>query len=94
MEVCSISIIISRQEYEYLSSLEFLDSDAREVVDAAVWLSSRSVKLQLTLAKAEAFREMLTEQLAKNGFDETYEPTTEGLLIENLIHRFYLSITK
>ncbi len=40
-------------------------------------------------ATAEEFREAFTEQLAKVGFDESYEPTAGGNLLEDLIDRFH-----
>jgi len=44
--------------------------------------------LEVSAATAEEFCEAFTEQLAKVGFDEAYEPTAEGKLLENLIDRF------
>lgn len=37
---------------------------------------------------AEEFRNIFTERLAKIGFDENYELTTEGRMLEDLIDKF------
>ena len=40
--------------------------------------------------EAERVRELLTTELAKVGFDESYMPNERGRFLESLIDRFYM----
>lgn len=46
--------------------------------------------LKIDHEKAEIIRSYLTERLAKVGFDEDYELTLEGRILEDLIDHLYM----
>lgn len=81
-------IDMPRKYFDYLSDADFLSASERELIHAGKWKSSHSITLQLPDALAEEFREKFTEQLAMAGFDEDYELTQEGELLEGLIDLF------
>lgn len=39
---------------------------------------------------SEEFRDIFTRRLAKVGFNENYDLTTEGQILENLIDHFFI----
>jgi hypothetical protein len=78
---------LTRSEIDYLAGL--LPSTLLEYLSDIRWRSGVAGTLEISAATAEGFREAFTGQLAKVGFDEAYEPTAEGRLLENLIDRFH-----
>ena len=81
-------IDLPRKYFDYLSEADFLSPSERESISGGEWKSNHSMTLQLPDAIAEEFREKFTEQLAAAGFDEDYELTKEGELLEGLIDLF------
>lgn len=80
---------LMRSEVDYLSKSGLLPVALLEHLEDIQWGSGVTGTLDVSVAVAEQFREAFTEQLAKVGFDEAYEPTEEGRLLENLIDRFH-----
>lgn len=80
---------LTRSEVDYLNTAGLLPSTLFECLKDIRWRSGVAGTLEVSAATAEAFREAFTEQLANVGFDEAYEPTAEGKLLENLIDRFH-----
>ena len=79
------------------SGLEYLceraDLSARLVAAVREGVEQRdegdSVYVTLDPDTSEALRTVLTLRLAETGFDENYDPTSEGQLLEDLIDRFF-----
>jgi hypothetical protein len=80
---------LRRSEVDYLSKSGLLPVALLECLKDVQWGSGVAGTLEVSVAVAEQFREAFTERLAKVGFDEAYEPTEEGRLLENLIDRFH-----
>lgn len=80
---------LARREVDYLKTAGFLPLVLLECLQGVRWQSEAVGTLEVSAASAEEFREAFTEQLAKVGFDEAYEPTAEGGLLEDLIDRFH-----
>lgn len=53
--------------------------------------SEEQINLELNINTAEEFREKFTLELTRVGFDDNYQLTTEGKLLEDLIDRFFIS---
>jgi hypothetical protein len=79
---------LSSSEVDYLKTAGFLSSALLEFLQDIQWSSDVAGTLKLPAVTAEEFREAFTEYLAKVGFDESYELTAEGKLLEDLIDRF------
>lgn len=75
-------------EVDHLKTAGFLSLALLEHLLGVQWRSDVAGVLQLSAATAEEFREAFTGWLAKVGFDEAYEPTAEGRLLEDLVDRF------
>ena len=78
-----------RSEFDYLEGAGFLPPVLLACLRGAQWRSATVGSLELPPATAEEFRGAFTEQLAKVGFGDAYEPTAEGKLLEDLIDRFH-----
>jgi hypothetical protein len=80
---------LARSEVDYLKTAGFLPLVLLECLQGVRWQSEAAGTLEVSATNAEAFREAFTEQLAKVGFNEAYEPTAEGGLLEDLIDHFH-----
>ena len=74
----------------YLRNARFLPDELVRIVNAANDGEDNRVVISLSQEVSEQFREAFTERLAKVGFDEAYEPTSEGKVLEALIDRFHM----
>ena len=81
-------VSLKRAEVEYLKATNLLPPPLMACLDNVTWQSDVAGALDVTPATAEEFRQLLTERLASVGFDREYEPTDEGVLLEELIDRF------
>lgn len=74
----------------YLKNSAALPEDLAQIVNAAAARDKNEIVISLSREIAERFRAVFTEHLAKVGFDDVYEPTSEGKILESLIDRFLL----
>jgi hypothetical protein len=88
MSASFVTIRLCRQEIDYLINAKFLGPLQIEAVRDAESSNDGGVVLRLSRDSAEAFREAFTDELAKVGFDDKYELTAEGCILEDLIDRF------
>lgn len=79
------SFELSRKYLDYLSDVDFLSTAERHLIWQTSDAPADAITLQLPEDDAERLRDRFTEQLAKVGFDESYELTEEGALLEELI---------
>ena len=75
-----------------MRAASYLPDDLRSLVEQVLSdTSARTVALALDELTAERFRAVFTERLAQAGFDSVYGLTEEGVLLEELIDRFFSS---
>lgn len=86
-----VTIRLSRQEIDYLINANFLGPLQIDEVRAAESSNDASAVLRVSRDLAEEFREAFTNELAKVGFDENYNLTAEGRILEDLIDRFNIT---
>jgi len=89
MAESDITIKLTHADVDYLNNTDIFDQPQIEAIRKIQWVSNATAKLQLSLSLSESFRSTFTERLASAGFDENYEPTIEGKVLEKLIDRFY-----
>lgn len=87
-------VALTLTEVDYLKTAGLLPPALFECLKSVRWRSGAAGlgaagTLEVSAATAEEFREAFTERLTKVGFDESYEPTAEGKLLEDLIDRFH-----
>jgi len=88
----NITIQLTHEDVEYLRNTDIFDQNQIEAIQNIQWISNSAAKLQLPPSLSESFRSTFTERLACVGFDENYEATTEGKILENLIDQFHSQI--
>ena len=91
MSASFVTIRLSRREIHYLINAKFLGPLQIEAVRAAESSNDGSAVLRLSRNSAEEFREAFTQELANVGFDENYDLTAEGRILEDLIDRFHVT---
>jgi len=79
---------LSSRELLYLRSASFLSTHLLRVIEGGEELGGGRYQFEVSPELAEQFRSAFTKRLAKVGFDATYEPNREGVLLEELIDRF------
>jgi hypothetical protein len=84
----TIRVCLSVSQQHYLAHADYLPPSIFPLVARTPPSPGR---LQLVIARdlAEQVRDALTTRLAKAGFDEDYEPNSEGRLLEDLIDAFF-----
>jgi len=82
------TVKISPRGLVYLRNTKFLPQDLERIVATAETVAGVAPVLVLDRDTAERFREEFTVRLARVGFDQHYEPTAEGTLLEELIDQF------
>lgn len=91
MSASFVTIRLPRREIRYLINAKFLAPLQVEAIRAAESSNDGSAVLTLSRNSAEEFREAFTNELAKVGFDENYDLTAEGRILEDLIDFFHVT---
>ena len=78
-------ISLSKYDVSFLLMTLLLTPDLRQVLEAIAEQGG-----QITDDQADELRDCCTDRLDKYGFDESYEPTTEGKKLESLIDKLYV----
>jgi hypothetical protein len=82
---------LSNEEVSLLRRLGSKDEVLASLLNSAEAERNDKVRLRLDTTAAEKMRASLTELLARTGFGEDYSPTKQGLVLEELIDRFFIS---
>jgi hypothetical protein len=72
----------------YLRNAAFLPDELARIVHVAAAREDNEIVISLSRETSEQFRTVFTEHLAKVGFDDAYDPTSEGKVLESLIDLF------
>lgn len=85
-----VEIILSSKEYKYLI-YTLLNKHNNLLSKIKVSSSADTTKLSLDEDTAYEIRELASDEVALH-FDENYEPTEEGWILEHFIDKFYFDI--
>ncbi len=85
-----MKVNLSVEEYNLLNSKKFLNSNLMTRIKNAFLTKNNSYVLEISEEDADTIRDLCGEQLQKIGFDENYNPTSEGLILESLIDKFFV----
>ena len=84
-----LKINLSKTEYIYLCQAAFIHKRLRETLFSAQ--QTKDIYLvNISEEQAEEIRELCGEELQIAGFDEKYELTPEGEILESLIDKFFI----
>ncbi len=84
-----MNIKLSPEELTYLLRENFLEEPLMDLLRTTQRTSKAGI-LNLTEVQADEFRDAFSDRMQDVGFDESYEPTREGKMLESLIDRFYV----
>ena len=79
-------ILLTSQEIRFMLTVLPLTVDLRGVIEALVSEPNKIISDDM----ADELRDMCTERLDTHGFDEDYNPTEEGKILESLIDKLYI----
>ncbi len=82
-------IKLNEDEFKYISSASFLSEKLRKNLTQGLQNNSPPYLLNLSEDIADEYRDLFGEQLQINEFDENYELTKEGAILESLIDKFF-----
>lgn len=85
-----IKVRLSLEEFKYLLTGDFLSNKLVEKISDSSILKNDIYILEVSEDDAGNIRDFCGEQLQKAGFDEQYNPTKEGLILESLIDKFFI----
>lgn len=80
--ICLKKIILSDAEYSFLYNATFLPQHLKTFI--------KSNAIEIDENCADELRDVFGEQLQIIGFDENYNLTKEGKILESLIDKFYV----
>jgi hypothetical protein len=83
-----VRVELKKKHLEFLSSSGFLSGALMAHLENVEWISPNRAVLDLEPGVVLEFGDELSDQLMMVGFNENYEPTLEGLIIEDLIDLF------
>lgn len=86
----SIAIKLNQDEYSYLCKASFLPDRLRQLFFLTERREENAYMLNISEDQADEIRDLCGEQLQLVGFDEKYDPTPEGKLLEDLVDKFYI----
>lgn len=82
------TIRLTLAQLRYLADASYLSGDLRHQLASDFAAHQAPASFKITESLAEQFRSEFTERLAEVGFDEAYELTDEGRLLEDLLDVF------
>lgn len=86
-----MKVKINKEEFELLSSGQLLPDDLRRKVIKGASLQNNGIHiLEVSDDDADLIRDYCGDQLQKIGFDENYDPTKEGRILESLIDKLFV----
>lgn len=85
-----VAIKLTKDEYEYLCKARFLPNEIKKIL-FSIKKKDDHFFMNLTEDLADAIRDLCGERLQLAGFDDKYTPTKEGVLLEELIDKFFIA---
>ncbi len=89
MSMESREFIFSPGEAVLLRDAVSMNGNLPPIIESALMKSGSRLIVMLDLETVEKFREHLTVQLARIGFDGDYSLTNEGAILEDLIDKLH-----
>jgi hypothetical protein len=83
-----VRVELKKKHLEFLSSSGFLSEALMARLENVEWISPNRAVLYLEPNAVLEFGDELSDQMMMVGFNQNYEPTLEGLIIEDLIDLF------
>lgn len=83
-----LKIELNRNEYTYLCQASFLEDKYRKLLFSNEQHNDK-YSIKIPEDQADEIRDLCGERLQVAGFDEKYELTPEGKILESLVDKFF-----
>lgn len=83
-----INTTLTNEEYDYIKNASFIPITLSKQIIISEYISGK-IRLLIPTDVADNMRDLFGIQLQIAGFDENYNPTKEGEILEDLIDKFY-----
>lgn len=82
-------IELNKEEYSYLTKVQFLPEKI-QILSSIEKNVEGLYLLEISEELSDKIRDLCGERLLVVGFDENYEPTREGEILESLVDKFFI----
>ena len=83
-------IDLNYNEYFYINSSNYLTKELLLEFNNSIVKHNDKYTLRISEEKADLFRDLFGEQLQVVGFDDKYNLTKEGEILEDLVDKFFI----
>jgi len=84
------NVALDEIEYRYIIDSDFIPHAFLLNLKDALINEDGKYLLEINETKSDEFRDLLIERLQLRGFDANYKITSEGMILERLIDKFYI----
>ena len=84
-----LKVELNKNEYNYVCQAHFLNNKYKKLVFSAKKYYNTYL-ITISEDQADAIRDLCGEQLQTVGFNEKYELTQEGKILESLVDKFFI----
>ena len=84
-----LKVELNNKEYNYICQASFLNKNYRKLFFSGQQHNDKYL-IKISEDQADKIRDLCGEQLQIVGFDEKYELTSEGKILDSLIDKFYI----
>ena len=84
-----LEIELNETEYDFLCKAAFLEDKYRKLLFSSQQQDDKYT-IKISEDQADEIRDLCGEQLQITGFDEKYELTPEGKILESLVDKFFI----
>lgn len=89
MNLAMLEIELNKNEFNYLCQALFLEDKHRKLIFSSQQQDNKYL-LKISEDQADEIRDLCGERLQIAGFDEKYELTPEGKILESLEDKFFV----
>jgi hypothetical protein len=89
MRLVMLRIKLNKKEYNYLCQATFINESCKNLLSSSQ-TDDDTYLITISEDQADEIRELCGEQLQVIGFDDKYELTLEGKILESLVDKFFV----
>lgn len=86
----TVRIKLTSEEIVYLMGTGFVHPGLSEQLKSVSASQDSFLAVEISEEEADALRDRLGEELQRDGFDEAYNPTPKGRILEGLIDKLFV----
>jgi hypothetical protein len=83
-------VTLTSGEIGYLTTKTLVPPDLSEQLKSVSTTEGIPIAFSISEEEADILRDLLGQELQRHGFDNNYNPTPEGRMLENLIDKLFV----